>query len=444
MGRNQDFMARRDAIVPRGAGRFHPLATAVSAKGAIITDAEGRELIDFAGGIGVVNVGHCDPEVVRAVQEQAATLMHTCIHVATYEPYLALCEKLAQLFPHGDKTKVLLVNTGAEAVENAVKIARQATGRPAVLCYTESFHGRTMMAMSLTSKVGYKLGCGPFAPEVYRLPYPNRTKYGPGMSEGEFVERELLRFRQALLNTVPAEHLAAVILEPVQGEGGFVPVPAAYLKALRRLCDEHGIMLIIDEVQTGFGRTGKWAAYEHYGVTPDISTWAKSMGGGMPISCVIGRAEVMDAARPGTLGGTYGGNPVACAAALATIRSMEKLNINARGEKIGRVVRDRFLAMQKRHPRLIGEVRGLGAMMAMELVIDGDMDRPNTDAATKLVGACLERGLLIVTAGSSGNIMRTLAPLVITDEQLSRGLDILDAALDAIAGANTSRKPAVA
>ncbi|MBL0921855.1 MAG: aspartate aminotransferase family protein, partial [Phycisphaerales bacterium] len=424
-----------DAIMPKGGGRFHPVATAASAKGAIITDVEGRELIDFAGGIGVVNVGHCDPEVVKAVQEQAGRLTHACIHVATYEVYIALCEKLASMFPHGDRTKVLLVNTGAEAVENAVKIARQSTGRQAVICFTEAFHGRTMMAMTLTSKVGYKIGCGPFAPETYRLPFPNRTKYGRGMGEGEFVERELARFRQALVHTVPAEHVAAVIIEPVQGEGGFTPAPFAYLRGLRKICDETGIRLIIDEVQTGFGRTGRWAAYQHSGVTPDLSTWAKSMGGGMPISAVIGRAEVMDAAKPGTLGGTYGGNPASCAAALAAIRSMERMDVNARGERIGGAIRDRFLALQRRHPGLIGEVRGLGAMIAMELVVDGDLDRPNTEAATRLMHACWERGLLIVTAGAGANIVRTLTPLAITDEQLARGLDILDEALAAVAGA---------
>ncbi len=442
MGKNQDLMNRRDAVMPRGAGRFHPLSTAASARGAIITDVEGRELIDFAGGIGVMNVGHCDPGVVAAIQKQAATLTHACIHVSTYEPYVALCEKLASMFPHGDATKVLLVNTGAEAVENAIKVARQATGRQAVICYTESFHGRTMMAMSLTSKVGYKVGCGPFAPEVYRLPFPNRTKYGQGLSEAAFVERELLRFRQALVHTVPAEHVAAVIIEPVQGEGGFTPAPFAYLRGLRKICDEFGIVLILDEVQTGFGRTGKWAAYEHSGVTPDLSTWAKSMGGGLPISAVVGKAAIMDSAKPGTLGGTYGGNPVACAAALAAIASMEKMNINARGEAIGRTIRERFLQMQKAHPGLIGEVRGLGAMIAMELVVDGDLERPNGEAAAKLMQACWERGLLIVTAGAAANNIRTLAPLVITDEQLARGLDILEASLEVVAGgARGPRKP---
>ena len=244
----------------------------------MLVDLEGRELIDFASGIGVMNVGHCQPAVVEAIRQQATKLLHTCIHVATYEPYVALCEKLAELLPHGDRTKVMLVNSGAEAVENAVKIARQATNRPAIICYTEGFHGRTLMAMSLTSKYGYKIGCGPYAPEVYRLPFPNRYRYGDGLSEAVFVERELCRFRDSLINTVAAEQVAAVLLEPVQGEGGFVPVPPAYLRGLRELCDELGMMLILDEVQSGFCRTGRWAAYEHFGVVPDISTWAKVHG----------------------------------------------------------------------------------------------------------------------------------------------------------------------
>lgn len=433
MSSAQSLAERRRAVVPQGAGQFNPASTAVSGRGAILVDADGRELIDFAGGIGVMNVGHCHPEVVRAIAEQAGRLTHTCIHVATYEPYIELCEALAARFPHGDRTKVLLNNTGAEAVENAVKIARQATGRSAVLCYSEGFHGRTLMAMTLTSKVGYKVGCGPYAPEVYRLAFPNRFKFGDGLGEAAFVERELGRFKQALVSMVPAEQVAAVIIEPVQGEGGFVPAPVGYLRGLRRLCDEHGIMLICDEVQTGFGRTGKWAAYEHAGIIPDISTWAKSMGGGMPIAGVIGKAEVMDAARPGTLGGTYGGNPVACAAALAAMRVIENENLNARAVEVGARIRRAFESIQNKHPGVVADVRGLGAMIAMELVEDGDKARPATRLTAQLIANCHRKGLLIVTAGSFGNIVRTLCPLVITDAQLDRGLAILDEELTRLA-----------
>ncbi len=424
MGINEDLIARRLAVTPRGI----PMSTSAvvdSAHGATLIGLDGSELIDFASGIGVMNAGHCQPSVIEAIQQQASKLLHTGIHVATYEPYVALCEKLAELLPHGDRTKVMLVNSGAEAVENAIKIARQATNRPAVLCYTEGFHGRTLMAMSLTSKFGYKIGCGPYAPEVYRLPFPNHFRYGDGLSEAAFVERELCRFRESLVNTVAAEQLAAVLLEPVQGEGGFIPVPVAYLRGLRELCDEHGILLILDEVQSGFCRTGRWAAYEHYDVVPDISTWAKSMGGGLPIGAVIGKADVMDGARPGTIGGTYGGNPVACAASLATIRIMEEQNLGSRAMQVGRRVMDRFRGLQKLYPQWIGDVRGLGAMVGMEFVRNGDPHNPATEFVGEVIKGCVSRGLLLLSAGIYGNVIRFLGPIVITDELLDRGLDIL-------------------
>ncbi len=400
MKKPADLIARRAAVTPRGISMVTPLIAA-SGSGASLWDPSGREVIDFAGGIGVMNVGHCQPSVIQAITEQANQLLHTCFQVATYEPYVALCEKLAELLPHDDPaktshTKTMLVNTGAEAVENAIKIARQATGRSAIICYTEGFHGRTMMAMSLTSKSGYKIGCGPYAPEVYRLPFPNFYHYEDGLSEAAFVQRELNRFRESLLNTVAAEQVAAVILEPVQGEGGFVPAPVAYLKGLRELCHQHGILLILDEVQSGFCRTGRWAAYEHYDVLPDISTWAKSMGGGLPIGAVMGRAEVMDAARVGTIGGTYGGNPVACAASLATIKLMEELNLNERASEIGKTVAQRLRALQSRFPSHIGDVRGLGAMVGVEFVHEGSPHAPAADLTSQILKACVSRGLLIL------------------------------------------------
>lgn len=425
-GKSASWFERRASIVPRGVGVFNP-STAVSAKGAIVIDADGRELIDFGGGIGVLNAGHCPEKVVRAIQDQAAQLIHTCFHVATYEPYLTLAEKLATLFPHGDATKVMLTNTGAESVENAIKIARQATGRPAVICFSGAFHGRSMMAMSLTSKVGYKLNCGPFAPEVYRLPFPDHYHRGQGLSEEAFAERELQYLRQAFKEMVAPQQVAAVIIEPVQGEGGFNVVPRHYLQGLRQICDEHGILLIIDEVQSGFGRTGAWAAYEHYGIVPDLSTWAKSMGSGMPIGCVIGRSDLMDAAAPGTIGGTYLGNPVCCAAALATIEYMEEININRLGQEVGRIVRHRFEAMQAKHSA-IGDVRGLGAMVAMELVRESDPHRPDGDLCRRIVQHCAERGLILLSAGINGNVIRVLSPLTIDQKTLHRGLDILEKA----------------
>lgn len=426
MSANEELIRRREKVVCRGVGRLSDM-TAARASGATITDVEGREFIDFAGGIGVMNVGHCDPDVVAAIRRQAGELLHTCIHVATYEPYVALCEALVELFPHGPQTRAMLVNSGAEAVENAVKIARQATGRSAVICFTGGFHGRTLLATTLTSKVHYKLGCGPFAPEVYRLPYPSvRPQWGDRRAnESEISQRELARLRAALRDTVPATHVAAVILELVQGEGGFSVAPAEYVKGLRQICDEHQIALIFDEVQTGFGRTGRWAASEHFGVTPDLSTWAKSLGGGLPISCVLGRAELMDRVAPGTLGGTYGGNPVACAAALATLRRMKALELNARGQRCGAEIQRRFEGLASRIPE-ITDVRGLGAMMALEFSEAGDPSRPAGDLVKRIVAACHERGLLVIPAGLDGNIIRVLAPLVISDDELRRGLDILE------------------
>ena len=383
MSKAKELIERRKNVVPQGVGIFNP-ATVREAKDGIIIDADGKEMIDFAGGIGVLNAGHCPEPVVKAIQNQAEKLIHACFHVATYEPYVALAEKLASLFPHGNHTKVMLTNTGAESVENAIKIARQATGRQAVICFTGAFHGRSMMAMSLTSKVAYKTNCGPFAPEVYRVPFPNYYKNNDGLSYDDFSERELFKFKKSLANMVAAENVAAVIIEPVQGEGGFNVVPKKFLQGLREICTANGIMLIIDEVQSGFSRTGKWAAYQHYGITPDISTWAKSIGSGMPIGAVVGKAEIMDKAQPGTIGGTYLGNPVSCAAALATIQFIEENNLNERAVEIGKKVTSRFKEMQAKTD-VIGEVRGLGAMNAIELVKDGDPTQPNAELTSKLV-----------------------------------------------------------
>jgi len=418
------LLARRRRAVANGVGAYN-IATAVSASGAVIIDADGAELIDFAGGIGVVNAGHCPPSVVAAIVDQAQRFLHTSFNVATYEPYVALCEKLIDLLPHGPRTKAMLVSTGAEAVENAVKIARQSTGRQAVLCYTDAYHGRTMMAMSLTSKTGYKLGCGPFAPEVYRVPYPNCYRNGNGIAPERFVADQLRLLQECGSNQVVPDQLAAVIIELVQGEGGFNVAPPAYVSGLRRFCDEHGILLICDEIQSGFARTGSWATWQHYDVTPDLSTYAKSMGSGMPIAAVVGRAEVMDAAKPSTIGGTYIGNPVSCAAALATIELMQSLDLNARALVVGDRIRERFLQLQEQVPA-IGDVRGLGAMIAMELVHDGDPHRPDTELCARLLAACHEEGLVLINAGVFKNIIRVLCPLVITDDQLDRGLDIID------------------
>lgn len=424
------LLERRKKVVPNAIGIFNP-ATAVSAKGSIVVDTEGRELIDFAGGIGVLNIGHCPKTVVNAIKKQAETLIHTCFNVAMYDKYVELAEKLVQLFPHGENgTKVMMTNSGAEAVENAIKIARQATGKSGLLCFTGAFHGRSMMAMTLTAKTGNKLGCGPFAGEVYRLDYPNFFRYGKRFkTEQDYIEYEIQKLNDFFLTHADADNMAAVIVELVQGEGGFHVCPPQYLKMLKQICTEKNMLLIVDEVQSGFGRTGKWAAYQHYGITPDISTWAKSMGSGMPIGCVIGRKEIMDAAKGGTLGGTYLGNPVCCAASLATIEYMEKININALGEKVGNIVRKRFEQMQQKMPLAIGHVRGIGAMLAFELVENGDPSVPDATLTKDLVNVCAEKGLIIISAGTYANVIRILSPLVIKQHELNKGLDILETAL---------------
>ena len=422
--KSQELLDRRKNVVANGVGVFNT-ATVKEAKGAIIIDADGNELIDFAGGIGVVNAGHCPEPVVEAIREQAGKYLHTSFNVVTYEPYIQLCEELAEILPHGKKTKAMLVSTGAEAVENAIKIARQATKKPAILCYTGAYHGRTMMAMTLTSKVSYKYDCGPFAPEVYRLPFPNFYRYGGQRDLDKFVDDELKRLHESALNLVDVKSVAAVIIEPIQGEGGFNPVPQRYLEGLRAFCDEHGIMLIMDEVQSGFCRTGHWASWQHYGVQPDISTYAKSMGSGLPIAAVVGKAEVMDAAVPGSIGGTYIGSPICCVAASATIKYMKDINLNERAVEVGNIITTRLDNLMNECPE-IGEVRGIGAMIGIEFVINKDPRQPNSEICGHIVKGCAENGLIVLSAGTYKNVLRILSPLVITNEQLNKGLSILE------------------
>ncbi|MEX1191172.1 MAG: 4-aminobutyrate--2-oxoglutarate transaminase [Brumimicrobium sp.] len=421
---SQALLDRRKNIVANGVGVFNT-ATVKHAKGAIITDLDGRELIDFAGGIGVVNAGHCPDTVVEAIREQAGKYLHTSFNVVSYEPYIKLCEELADILPHGEKTKAMLISTGAEAVENAIKIARQATKRPAVICFSEAYHGRTLMAMSLTSKVNYKTASGPFAPEVYRIPFPNFYKNHGTQTMDDFVDTELARLRESTHSLVDINDVAAIIIEPIQGEGGFNPVPQKYLEGLRSFCDEYGVLLIMDEIQSGFCRTGHWASWQHYNVQPDISTYAKSMGSGLPIAAVLGRAEVMDAAASGSIGGTYIGSPVCCAAALATIQLMKDLNLNERANHIGKIVTQRMEKLQKEFS-IIGDIRGVGAMIGIEFIKNNDPREPNTALCDKIVKGCADDGLILISAGTYKNVIRILSPLVITDEQLNRGLDILE------------------
>ncbi len=421
---NDQLFDRRAQVVSNGVGIFVN-SSVKSAQNSIIESYDGQSFIDFGGGIGVLNAGHCPPPVVEAIKAQAEKLIHSCFHISTYESYIELCEMLVKLFPHGEETKAMLTNTGAESVENAIKIARQATKRQAVLCFTDSFHGRSMMGMTLTSKIDYKIDCGPFAPEVYRLPFPNFYRYGMGLTEDEFVDRELKKLHESSKNLVDVNNVAAVIIELVQGEGGFNPAPQKYIEGLRAFCDKHGIVLIFDEVQSGFCRTGKWAAYQHYDVTPDLSTWAKSMGSGMPIGAVIGKKEIMDAAKPGTIGGTYLGNPVCCAAAIATIKYMEEIDLNAKANKLASIVLERFTALKEKCPS-IGDVRGLGSMQAIEFVKEGNPQLPDTETCSKLTTACLSRGLIILSAGTFKNVIRILSPLTISEETLNQGLDIIE------------------
>lgn len=425
MNNTDKLYERRKKSVPNALGIFNP-SSIQSAKGALIIDADGRELIDFAGGIGVNNVGHGVPEIIEAIKNQAEKFIHASFNVSVYEQYLDLTEKLCEILPHGDSTKAMLTLSGAESVENAIKIARAVTGKSGIICYDGSFHGRTMMAMTLTSNVKYKEGAGPYAPEVYRLEYPYyRPSMNARMTEEEFDDLMIMKLHKTFSSTVSATQTAAIIIELVQGEGGFTTASKKYVQYLRKFCTDNNIFLIFDEVQSGFGRTGKWAAYEHYGVTPDLSTWAKSMGGGMPIGCVIGKAEIMDAIKPGLIGGTYLGGPLSCVASLASINYMQKNNINAAGEKVGKIVREKFNQWQDLFPKNITDVRGLGAMLAIEFSnpTNGMPDGISTKA---IVDKCLAKGLIVITSGTSGNCIRILSPLFIEDEILEKGLAILE------------------
>lgn len=425
MNNTDKLYERRKNSVPNALGVFNP-SSIQSAKGSIIIDADGRELIDFAGGIGVNNAGHGVPEIIEAIQKQAEKFIHASFNVSVYEQYLDLTEKLCEILPHGNATKAMLTLSGAESVENAIKIARAVTGKSGIICYDGSFHGRTMMAMTLTSNVKYKEGAGPYAPEVYRLEYPY---YKPSMSsrmtQDEFDDLMIMKLKKTFSSTISISQTAAIILELVQGEGGFTTASKKYVHFLREFCTENNIFLIFDEVQSGFGRTGKWASYEHYGVTPDLSTWAKSMGGGMPIGAVIGKQEIMDAIKPGLIGGTYLGGPLSCVASLASINYMQKNDINAAGEKVGKIVREKFIQWQTLYPKNITDVRGLGAMMAIEFS-NPETGMPDGDVTKTIVNKCLAKGLIVITSGTYGNCIRILSPLFIEDEILEKGLAILE------------------
>jgi 4-aminobutyrate aminotransferase/(S)-3-amino-2-methylpropionate transaminase len=404
----------------------HPVAVA-EASGAVVTDVDGNVFIDFSGGVGVLNVGHAAPRVVEAATEQLERFTHTDFTVLPYESYVALAERLVGLAPITGEVRAAFFNSGAEAVENAVKIARAATQRPAIIAFDGAFHGRTLMAMTLTSKAHpYKAGLGPFAPEVYRVPFANPYR-GPDAATA------LAELERALQVRVAGEEVAAIIFEPVQGEGGFVVPPVEFVHGLRRICDEHGIVLIADEVQTGFCRTGRLFAMEHFGVEPDLVTIAKSVAGGLPLSGVLGRAELMNAPPDSAIGGTFPGNPVACAAGLGVLDTIEEEGLVARAEELGNVIRERMLAWQQRFDA-IGDVRGLGAMLALELVADRDTKEPAAALAGAVVHEALQRGLVLLKAGVHGNCIRVLVPLVIHEHELDEALAAWEDALEAALG----------
>lgn len=426
--KSKELLEKRQKFVPKGVGNAGEVFVA-DAKGALLTDVDGNTFIDFSGAIGTINVGHCAPRVVEALHEQVDKYLHTCFHVMMYEPYVKLAEKLAQITPGSFDKKAIFLNSGAEAVENAVKIARKYTGKTGIISFHHGFHGRTLMAMSLTSKVKpYKFGFGPFAPDVYKAPYPYPYRKPASMSEAEYVDHCIASLEDFFISEAPVENVAAVIVEPVQGEGGFIVPPKDFMVKLYDLCQKHGILFIADEIQTGFGRTGKMFAMEHFGVEPDLITLSKSMGGGLPISAVVGRTEIMDAANPGELGGTYGGSPLGCASALAVIETMQADKLPERAEQIGAAMEQRFRKMQIEHPE-IGDVRRLGAMAAIELVKDPQTREPDKELTGQLQKECYRNGLVTMGAGVYSNVLRFLVPLVVTDEQLQEGLDVIETSL---------------
>ena len=414
---NAALMARRHAAVARGVGQAHEIFVS-RADNAQVWDVEGRRYIDFAGGIAVLNTGHCNPTITRAVQAQLGLYTHTCFQVLAYEPYVELAERLNALAPGNFAKKSLFLSTGAEAVENAIKIARAHTGRPGVIAFTGGYHGRTNMTLGLTGKVApYKIGFGPFPGETFHALFPNPL-------HGISVDDALLSIETLFKNDIEPTRVAAFILEPVQGEGGFYVAPNDFVEGLRAIADRHGILLIADEVQTGAGRTGTWFASEQWSVAPDLITTAKSMAGGYPISAVVGRAEVMDAPAPGGLGGTYAGSPIGCAAALAVLEVFEKEKLLDRAKSLGAYMVTQLNGMASQY-RCIGDVRGLGAMVAIELFEDGDVNRPAAEVTKRIVAMARSKGLILLSCGSYGNVIRILVPLTASDALVSEGLGIL-------------------
>ncbi len=407
MKKNKDMLEMRNRFVPQAVFNVTP-SFIEKAKGSKMTDIEGFEMIDFAGGIGTINVGHCHPKVVNAIKDQADKYIHTCFHVAMYEPYIELAKRLCEITPGNFPKMAFLANSGAEAVENAIKIARYYTKRTGIITFENAFHGRTLMGMSLTSKVKpYKLGFGPFAPEIYRIPFGDANL-----------------FETFLIDHIAPESVAAIIAEPVQGEGGFITPPPEFFTKIVEICQEHGILFIADEIQSGMGRTGKMFAIEHWNVIPDIILLAKSLAAGLPLSAVVGRKEIMDSPHYGGLGGTYNGNPVACRAALAVLDIIKEENLLTKAEILGQKLKKQLTIWQENF-KIIGNINGIGSMLAFE-IIDPEENKPDKDKAKELINLCYKKGLVILTCGKFGSTIRLLMPLVINDEDLEKGLKIIE------------------
>ncbi len=426
--KSRAIVARREAAVPTGLYKAHPIAID-HAHGATVTDVDGNTYLDFVGGIGVMNAGHTMPAVVDAIHAQAQKLIHFSALVGTYESYVELCERLNDAVPISGPCKTILANSGAEGVENAIKIAKVATGRQAIIAFEGGYHGRTLLTLSLTSKTAFKKNLGPFVPEVYRAPFP--YEYQCRMCQNACSGACTDQLERMLLTHVDASAVAAIIIEPVQGEGGFIPVPKSYMQRLRALCDKYGIVLIADEVQCGFGRTGTLFAMEQMGVEPDIIVTAKSIAAGMPLAAVTGRAALMDKVHVGGIGGTYGGNPLACVAAIEVMNQFQDGDLLERSQKIGAQIRALGESWQREIPK-VGDVRGLGSMIAIEFVKDRTTREPDPDAVAKISSYCLQHGVITMRAGLYTNCVRLLMPLVITDEQLQEGLAVLDAAVRSV------------
>ena len=426
------LLKKRDEALPKAlCGYTYPICIK-RGEGAVLEDVDGNKFLDFIGGVGVLNIGYSRPEVVEAVKEQAEKYFHCIFNVVAHEGYIELAEKFDELMPcRGDKKKTFFANSGAEADENAIKVAKAYTGRQSIICFSGAFHGRTNLTMALTAKKSYALGMGPFPSGIYRAEFPYLYRAPKGYTEEEAIDYYIQKLTKLFDEAAPASDVAAILVEPIQGEGGFIPAPIAWVKAVRKICDDNGILLIADEVQCGNCRSGRYFASEYWkeaGAAPDIISTAKSMGGGVPISAITARAEIMDAVPAGTIGGTYCGNPLACASALKVMEIMKKENYVGKAQEIGKTVSAAFNKMKEKYEE-VGDVRGLGSMIGVEFVKTKEGKEPYPEFVSKLIQAALQKGLMLENAGSAGNVIRFLAPLCITDKQLERGLEIFEEAI---------------